>query len=30
MMEGILFSPEGKLLVGLRKAGDYYGEGQFS
>ena len=29
MMGGTRFSPEGKLLFGLRKAGDNNGEGQF-
>ena len=29
MMGGVLFSPEGKLIIGLRKAGYYYEEGQF-
>ena len=29
MMGDTRFSPEGKLIIGLRKAGDYYGEGQF-
>ena len=29
MMGGTLFSPEGSWFKGLRKAGEYYGEGQF-
>ena len=29
MMGGTLFSPEGSYFTGLRKAGDYHGEGQF-
>ena len=29
MMGGTLFSPEGSWFRGLRKAVDYYGEGQF-